>query len=128
VAPFGKGELEVYDTAEDAVHLIGHMNSNVELTTTADGELWGMLRGTNPQAVHIDRSSAAIGTTLPAALGDITGDGLAFSSFGGAFYVFLLPHNSSTSVYRMSQGDGSLDRLLTKTGRRIISATVAVCL
>jgi hypothetical protein len=125
VADAGKARLGEIDPGTLMLRDLAPMKANAELTTF-NGELWGMFRGSNPHAARIDRTTAALGPDVPVALGDITGDGLAFSSFAGSFYVFLLPHNSSTAVFRMAT-DGGLSKVLDKTGRRVISATIAVC-
>jgi hypothetical protein len=125
VADVGKARLGEIDPVALTLRDLAPMHANAELTSMG-GELWGMFRGQSPHAARIDRTTAALGPDVPVALGDITGDGLAFSAFAGSFYVFLLPHNSSTSVFHMGI-DGGLTSLLTKTGRRVISATIAVC-
>ncbi len=108
----------------------GELDTGGELTSTEAGELWVLFRGAAPRVAQLDRATGAVTRELHvgAQLGDITGDGVAFSSFRGAFYVFLLPHNSSTAVYRMSPADGSAERVVSHSGRSIISATVARCL
>jgi hypothetical protein len=127
VADFGKVKLGKIDPQTLGIDTVGPMTANAELTATDAGEVWGLFRGSSPHAARIDLSTVALAPDLKVPLGDITGNGLAFSAFAGAFYVFLLPHNSSTSVLRMSATDGSLDKLLDKTGRRIISATIPIC-
>jgi hypothetical protein len=127
VADFGKSALGKIDPQALVLTNIGPTNVNVELTRTGAGELWGMVRGTSPHAVRIDKTTAAFDDPLTIPVGDITGDGVAFSWFNGSFYVFILPHNSSTNVSLLG-ADGTFTPLLQKTGRRIISATIAACL
>jgi hypothetical protein len=127
VADFGKAALGEIDLRTLLLTKVAPMNVNVELTRNGAGELWGMIRGTSPHAVRIDKTSAAFDDSLAIPVGDITGDGVAFSWFRGSFYVFIQPHDSSTNVSLLGP-DGTFTPLVQDTGRRIISATVAACL
>jgi hypothetical protein len=108
---------------------IAELPSSLELATTDAGELWGLTRGQAPRAVAVDTSTGAFTRELRLGgqLGDITGNGVAFSWLRGELYAFLLPSESTTSVFRVNAETGAVERIARRTGRNLISATAARC-
>jgi hypothetical protein len=126
----GGGLFGSLDPSSPFLTRITELPAGLELTTTGSGELWGLSRGAAPKAMLLDRETGAVTRelSLGSRLGNITGNGVAFSWFRDQFYVFLLPQESTTSVFRVSPIDGKTERIARRTGRNLISATAARCL
>lgn len=105
---------------------------NAELTGTGDGRLYGFFTTTPVQVAQIDKSTGAITSTrmLPTVE---TPDDWAFSFWGGAFYLYTSPSQSShpertsnVTLYRPS--DDTVDpAYMVNVGFRIVGAGVSTC-
>ncbi len=101
-----------------------------ELTGTGEGKLWGFFPSATvtPKVSEIDKSTGASGTSfsLPSLSG--TPSSWAFAFWGGDFFLFLQrQQDTSTNVYRVKGGTGTLSTALSNTGRNIVGAGVSTC-
>lgn len=97
-----------------------------ELTGTGDGKLFGFF-STNPATLaEIEVETGAIRS--PRELASVsTGGAWAFSFWGGDFWFYWAPHGHTTNVSRLSGLDGSITKVLSDIGFRIVGAGVSTC-
>jgi len=97
-----------------------------ELTGTGDGKLFGFF-STNPATLaEIAVETGAIRSPRELA-SVITGSAWAFSFWGGDFWFYWAPHGRTTNVSRLSGLDGSITKVLSDIGFRIVGAGVSTC-
>lgn len=125
------GTLAVLDTNTWNMTTLGSLPSQSELTGNAEGELWAILPLENPaRLVQLDKSTAQVmNTHMLGGFPDPFGiDTFAFATWGGDFYLFVRSYGlgNSTDVYRVN-GNGSLTRVVTDSGRNLVGAGVSTC-
>jgi len=121
-------ELGSIDTKSLLLTDLAPLPDRAELTGNGAGELWGFFAAVNPHYGRIDKMSGTVSPDISAqALGDVSQDAFAFGTFGGVFYVFLAPANSSTTVYLLDPNKQSVTPVLPNTGRTIVGAGVSTC-
>ena len=82
---------------------------------------------TPPRVARIDKSNGSENQVFSLPQLQTQRAGFAFAFWGGDFWIFLLPPNATTSVYRLRPSDGSLAPMLLDTGRYIVGAGVSTC-
>ncbi len=97
-----------------------------ELTGTADGKLFGFFATHPATLAQIDPNSGA--TSMPRRLRSIrTGRAWAFSFWGGDFWFYWAPWGHTSHVSRLSEADGSVQRMMEDVGFLIVGAGVSTC-
>ncbi len=122
----GTINVHTYDLA--IVHALPPTLITAELTGTGDGRLYGFSATTTgptgSNVAQINRTTAAVVASWD--LPSVTqGQGWAFASWGGAFYIFTAPTGTST-VTRFRPQDGSVAVILTLP-ETIVGAGVSTC-
>ena len=105
--------------------------TGTELTGTGDGRLFGFYapdpRYSPSYIVQIDPRTAAVLSSIPLP-GVTQGGAWAFGFWGGDFYMFTAPDNTTTVVQRYRPGDGSIVEVATAPlGTKIVGAGVSTC-
>jgi hypothetical protein len=117
VAPFGEAG--------------GNSVSMAELTGTGGGQLFGFFAPSNnfPPSfiVQIDPKTAAIQSTVE--LPDVEeGNGWAFGFWGGDFYTFTAPDDTTSVVTRYRPSDGTVTQVAAAPfGVEVVGAGVSTC-
>jgi hypothetical protein len=130
--------LATIDLATFELHVVapfsgasGNMVSMAELTGTGDGRLFGFFAPSNTQPPsfidRIDPRTANVRSSV--LLPDvIEGQGWAFGFWGGDFYTFTAPDDTTTVVTRYKPSDGSVTQVATApSGVVIVGAGVSTC-
>jgi hypothetical protein len=100
-----------------------------ELTGNGDAELWGFMTDpTTPHLLHYDKTNGAILTDIPEPMLARVRAGLAFTSWGGDYWVFIYEAAvTSTEVYQLDGTTGAIKSATPDTGKYIVGAGVAPC-
>jgi hypothetical protein len=112
--------------------VVGNFNPQItmaELTGTGAGDLFGFWGpngnfGNDSAIVQIDKTTAQVTNSSPLP-GVSQGSGWAFAFWGGDFYTFTAPSNSSI-VTRFRPSDGSVTEVAS-TNEIIVGAGVSTC-
>lgn len=125
----GDATLGSVDFAQQSYAPLAKLSGWPELTGTALGELWGFFPGTSPPKVaQIDRLTGAEGLTFPVTSIDGNPNAWAFAFWGGNFYLFYKSQtDDSTRVFELDGETGSVEEIITQTGRYIVGAGVSTC-
>jgi len=117
--------LGAVDTETWEVTPIGPVQSTPDMSGNANGELFAYFAWTDPPRVsQLDKATAEEFDTIPLPeLGSV--GAFAFAFWGGDFYLFFDGNSTSTTVYRLH--DGELETYLADTGLTIVGADVSTC-
>lgn len=97
-----------------------------ELTGTGDGRLYGFFSTRPATLAEIDVATGA--TRAARVLASVsTGRAWAFSFWGGDFWFYWAPYDSTSNVSRLRGTDGALHEVLSDIGFRIVGAGVSTC-
>jgi hypothetical protein len=104
--------------------------ADIELTGTADAELYGFVADVPPALALVDKATGEL--SKPVELPNVeTPMAFAFSFWGGDFFFYTAKSNEpedTTNVSRYRPSDGSIDnKYMTSIGFHIVGAGVSTC-
>jgi hypothetical protein len=124
----GSGKIGYVTFPDLTLYDVTTINGWPEMSGTAAAELWAFFpTGTSPRVARISPATGQESDVIPVTGIDGQANAWAFAHWGGDFWLFYKSQTDPSSRVFQVKKSGSVEEVLTDTGRYIVGAGVSTC-